>query len=336
MIIISDCVKNNLDEGCIKLASSLSKRLKKCGAFLIAVNTDCQYADAAISANKFFSDRELYESIEAFSGNILYIPFASNTLGTAVRTWNLSRKTRKKVNVLFTMRWQMNFLTKALFRKASCNIITVSQDSYAYFKDQFPMLNVYNVKTGVDTNKFIPVEENEKTLLRKKYGIPTDKTVLLHVGHLKYGRNIDKFLSIDDKYHVVLVFSSITEKDEGLKKLLEEKHNVQIIEEYLPNVEEIYQASDIYVFPIVEENNSIDIPLSVLEAAACNLKLITTDYKEISFFKDAIGFTRVRNDQLDHLNTVLSEIENVEITGTRTIALEYSWDDAVRMISELI
>ena len=46
------------------------------------------------------------------------------------------------------------------------------------------------------------------------------------------------------------------------------------------NIEEVYALSDCYVFPTPPMNkiNSIEIPLSVLEAMACNLSVITTKF----------------------------------------------------------
>ena len=332
MIIVSDCIKDNLDEGCIKVASTLAKRLAAKGNKLVAVNCECSYADKSLNANKIYSNKELYSFISDNDGDILFIPFASNTLGTAVRTWNLSRKSGRRVLVLFALRWPMSIIKEIFLKLSGCSVLTLSQDSFFYFKKSLKGITVDNLKIGVDTERFVPVDDEKKMTLRAKYGLPQDKTIILHVGHLKHGRNVDVFLDLDEKYHGVLVFSSITEKDNELKRSLENKPNITIIESYCSNIEELYQLSDIYVFPVVDQNNNIDIPLSVLEAASCNIRIIATKNKEIAYFKDAPGLLRVDNGQLGELNSLINELLSIKEVKTRDIALEYDWNHGIGII----
>ena len=51
--------------------------------------------------------------------------------------------------------------------------------------------------------------------------------------------------------------------------------------------------SDIYIFPVFKVNASIDLPLSVLEARACGIPCICTDYGSLKFFlkNDNFGIT---------------------------------------------
>ena len=336
MVIISDCLRNNVDEGAIKLASTLSKKLKQIGAKIVAVNSECDFADVEVKANKTFSNKSLYDSIGDTTDGILYIPFASNTLGSAIRVFSLSRRTKSKVSVLFTISWEMGALTKLLLKASGCQIITISQDSNTYFKRAFPNLQIINIKTGVDCSRFCKVDAQKKKELRQKYKLPLDKTILLHVGHLKYGRNVDTFLNVDEKYYVVLVFSSVTEKERSLMKALESKDNIRIICDYVPNVEEIYQASDIYVFPVVEENNSIDIPLSVLEAASCNLSIVSTAYKEISFWDKRDGLYIVNDFNKELINQYVEAAMQFENIETDSIAKAYDWKNAVENLQSVI
>ena len=336
MVIISDCLRNNVDEGAIKLASTLSKKLKQIGAKIVAVNCECGFADVEIKANKFFLNEELYRFIRNNKDGILYIPFASNTLGSAIRVFFLSCMTKRKVSVLFTMRWEMNALTKLLFKVSGCQIITISQDSYEHFKKTLPGSKIVNIKTGVDSLRFCQVDDQKKKELRQKYDLPLDRTILLHVGHLKYGRNVDSFLNVSDKYYVVLVFSSVTEKDASLKKELENSGNIKVIYKYLPNVEEIYQASDIYVFPVVEENNSIDIPLSVLEAAGCNLSIVSTSYKEVSFWGRKNGLYLVEGFNKDLINQYIDTAMQCKHIETSSIAKDYDWKKAVEKLTSIV
>ncbi len=336
MIIVSDSLKDNLDEGCIKVASTTAKKLKKEQAFVVAVNCECNYADKSVRANKMYTDPDLYKAIEAGSGSILYIPFASNTLGSAIRTFFLSRKSKRQVNVLFALRWLMNLITKLFLKLSRCRIITLSQDSYDFYKREIPEISSFYVKTGVDTSKFCPVDIEKKESLKKKYGMPLDKTIVLHVGHLSHGRNIDVFLGLDDSVYSVLVFSSVTEQDSELKESLKARKNIRIVDEYVPNIEELYQAADIYVFPVVAENNSIDVPLSVLEAAGCNCRIVCTCYKEIAFFEETAGLIKAKNEEINDLMLLIQRAKEFTEVSTRRIAEEYDWSKGISELKAFI
>jgi glycosyltransferase involved in cell wall biosynthesis len=53
------------------------------------------------------------------------------------------------------------------------------------------------------------------------------------------------------------------------------RDGVKIIEEYLPNIQVVYQLADVYIFPTISRDYVIDIPLSAIEALACGTPVIT-------------------------------------------------------------
>jgi glycosyltransferase involved in cell wall biosynthesis len=115
-----------------------------------------------------------------------------------------------------------------------------------------------------------------------KYGLPTDKCIILHVGHINAERNLEALVQLQkDDNQVVIIGSSSTQdvsyKDERLKKSLMEQ-GLQIIDGYIKNIEELYQLSDVYVFPVLSERGCIGVPLSILEARACGLPVVATAF----------------------------------------------------------
>lgn len=56
MIVLSDCLTNKIDEGCLKVANSLTKRLKKADASTMVISFERKpdYSDIHMSLNKFF------------------------------------------------------------------------------------------------------------------------------------------------------------------------------------------------------------------------------------------------------------------------------------------
>ena len=88
-------------------------------------------------------------------------------------------------------------------------------------------------------------------------------------------------LQRQDGMQVLVVGSSAFGCDRQLVERLREQ-GIRVIDEYLPRVEEVYQLADCYAFPVQAEENAIEVPLSVLEAMACNLPVVATPYGGLS------------------------------------------------------
>lgn len=334
MIILSDCLAEKVDEGCLKVANSLTKRLKEYDPrnIVISYQRKPQRSDLHLQLNKLFLNWSLFSAIRKANTNVLYIPFSSNTRGSVARTFMLSLYARRRVDVLFALRFPMDRLTELLLRLSGARVIALSQESYRFYKERLGKA-VY-LKTGINTDKFVPAAEDKKKSLREKYAVAEGKKVLLHVGHLKYGRNIDKLLNVNSDYHVFLVVSSATEseKDTELRKRLQVRPNTTIIDDYLENIEEVYQMADVYLFPVQESENCIDIPLSVLEAAACDVPIVTTDYGELKAFRGQKGFCYITEFDGESLNEALDRMAGMKACGNREPVLAYDWNRSVERL----
>jgi len=145
---------------------------------------------------------------------------------------------------------------------------------------------------GVDKHTFKPIETSEKVEIRKSFSLPFNKKILFHAGHIRNNRNLEVLMDIQKKtdWQVVVAASSALEKDEPLFENLK-KNGVLVINRYIENIEKLYACSDAYIFPTLPsfglptEYNQIgviDMPLSVLEAMATNLPVITTKFPSLS------------------------------------------------------
>ena len=103
----------------------------------------------------------------------------------------------------------------------------------------------------------------------------------------------------------------------------------------MPNIEEIYQLSDAYFFPVVAHGNCIDVPLSCLEAAACNIPVVTTRYGEMSTFQGKEGFWFIDSFDREHLNQIVSTAIFAENSSSRESILEYDWNNAIEYFENL-
>ena len=332
MIVISDCLTEKLDEGCLKVANSLTWRLKKRfpNTRVVSYKRQSDRADINMDLNPLFVSNQLRKLLKKYNTSVLYIPFSSNTKACAVRVWVLTKMTKNKVQVIFTLRHPMDNLTKRILRNSGAEIITLSCDSYEFYKKEIGE-NVRYLKTGVDTEKFKPVSIEQKRKLREKYHVSPDKKVVLHVGHLRESRNVDKLLLADERYHVFLLLSSVTEneRDISLMEKFKNRSHTTIIDSYLENVEEIYQMSDVYLFPVQQQGGCIDLPLSVLEAASCNVPIVTTEYGELRVFTEEPGFLYLSAFDYEQLNKALDTMANLTYCNNRNAVLNYDWNHSI-------
>ena len=158
--------------------------------------------------------------------------------------------------------------------------------------------NTHILPNGVDVEKFLPVSDTKKKELRKKYGLQ-DKFTVLHVGHLNSSRDLDLFTNLSTENQVVVIASPYTEyqNDKTIIYRLRTSGCI-IIKESLRNIEEYYQLSDCYIFPVKTMAGSILCPLSILEAMSCDLPVVTTDLNGIeTLFSEGDGLLFARSDE---------------------------------------
>jgi len=195
-------------------------------------------------------------------------------------------------------------------------------------KDRFNNLGcrIKFLPNGADTEKFIPISQKDKEKLREKYGIDKEKFVILHVGHLIKVRNLQIFNRMQGgDNQVIIIVSSHRKMNSKLYESLKTSGCI-IWRGNFKNIEEIYALSDCYVFPVLE-GYSISMPLSVLEAMACNLPVITTKFEGLTtFFNEGEGLVFA-----EHEEELLSLIDYIKKGNTgvknRDKVLPYSWEN---------
>lgn len=336
MIILSDCLTEKMDEGCLKVANSLTQRMKARypETTVVSYKRKPVQSDIHLQLNKLFLNGSLVSLIRKKQEPVLYIPFASNTLASILRACILSLFGRQKIYVLFALRHPMNHLAMALLKYSHANVVVLSRKSYDYYKRIIGDKIIY-LRTGVDLQRFSRVDGETRERLRDKYAVDKNADVVLHVGHLHGGRNVQALCDIPEDKQVILVVSSVSEQDEELKRRLESRKNIRIIEEYLPDIQEMYQLADVYLFPVSKEENSIDVPLSVLEAAGCGLPVVTTRYGELCEFINKQGFY--------FMDTVIRECMNQQIDKAlmerlepHDLVLAYDWENSLHYLNDRI
>lgn len=185
--------------------------------------------------------------------------------------------------------------------------------------------------SGMDMEKFSPVQGASRLELRRKYGLKNDKFIVLHVGPVKPNRNLELLIPIQQQegVQVVIAGSTTVQADE---KMIQQLKNAGCIVwiRYFPNIEELFQLADCYIFPVMSEDGAVQVPLTVLEAAACNLPVVTTPFGGLP---DLVG----EREGLFYAQTPEEMLKAVEQCKNckaepRKWAVEYSWKKIVKRL----
>jgi len=192
------------------------------------------------------------------------------------------------------------------------------------------------VPPGIDIDRFRPVDTITRNALRADYGIAPSTRLIVHVGHLKRGRNVQALIPLHDPpdQRVLVVGSTSTEQDEALAAELRDR-GIQVITGFVPQIASIYQMADAYVFPVVAEDSAIDVPLSVLEAMACALPVVATRYGGLpALLPDGPGLRYV--DAQEQLPQALASVAPWPCSANRTLMEPWAWPRVAEKLVDLV
>lgn len=195
--------------------------------------------------------------------------------------------------------------------------------------------SAFFVPNGVDLLRFSPSSASQKLALRQEAGIPTGRRLLLHVGPIKYSRNVHWLTDLTSERSLLLILTRPTCEDDS--ELVENFVNrgAVVAKEFKPNVESIYQMADILVFPPTNPRSCVETPLSVLEAMSCNLPIVSTRFGALPIIGEGVAGLHFVSTREELVQTSLRlEIDGEEL-HTREAVTRYSWDRIADRISEI-
>jgi glycosyltransferase involved in cell wall biosynthesis len=189
---------------------------------------------------------------------------------------------------------------------------------------------------GVDLSKFEPIGEPHIRRLRDEFRVPADSFVVLHLASMQRARNLNVFKIIQQAEETQVIIVA-RENEVGSERLARELEDAGCLvwKKHFSNVEAIYNVADCYVFPTIEPKACIETPLSVLEAMACNLPIVTTRFGALpDVFNEGSGLVFV--DDVERMPSILGSIRNNGLkVDTRSLVAPYSWDGLAEGLVEI-
>jgi len=338
--IISEQLELPFDEGIKSFAHNLIRELSK-GDNVLAFSirgdeTDRRYIER-LGVNRTFLSYYLCRRIRNFDPMVIaYIPSPCATIWSLMRAKILKLYARKAKIVMIALQPRTySFVSGRLIPLLIPDLILVQSTGLS------KQLSTFGCRTGiipsgVDLERFCPTTEQRKLELRDKYGVDADKFVILHVGHINRKRNIQVLRELQgNSNEILIVASTCTNQEKSLVREFE-MAGIKVITDYLENIEEIYQLSDCYVFPVASETGSIEVPLSVLEAMACNLPVVTTRYGGLSAMFSSEDDGLFFLNKLENLPRDVEKVKQLDHYGTRRKVEPYSWREVAKITLEFL
>jgi glycosyltransferase involved in cell wall biosynthesis len=217
-----------------------------------------------------------------------YFPIGSLTRASAFRSSLWRGRARGAPMLLHAFQFPRGGLPGALTARAAVGRDGAVATPSAHLAEHVTRLGVrvFQIPPGVDCDWFRPPQLDERARSRVALGIQPAERVVLHVGHLQAGRNLGVLAELTNAGHVVmLVVSPRFPPDPSMAAELRAS-GVRLVTDKLPDIRMAYWAADSYVFPTIELNAAVGVPLSVLEALACGVPVVTTPFDGLP---DAIG-----------------------------------------------
>jgi glycosyltransferase involved in cell wall biosynthesis len=295
--LISEDLAAPLDEGVKKLAHELGRALSAHGdvvCYSVPRETRASEVARVSTADRLFLRGELIRSLERQDpAEIYYVPSPSATPATLLRSRSLARRLpAARIAVLAHQPRTYPFWFRPWIPRLAPDVVLVlSPESERRLRALG--LRTALVPAGVDPQRFVPAPPGDRENARRALALPAGGRLLLHVGHLSPYRNPSMLIRIarETDFTPVLVASTSTPEHPGVRRALEDA-GCLVLRRYFERIEDLYRLADLYLFPVHDAGGCIEFPLSVLEAMACGLPVLSRPFGGLPHFLPEDGGIR--------------------------------------------
>lgn len=160
---------------------------------------------------------------------------------------------------------------------------------------------IVSYKNGIDLSLFKPSTQEQRVSIRRKFNLPERDHLVLFVGRFVPKKGFKKLLQSESTDYTIVFVGG--EKPNNLK---ESKHLIFLGQLSQKEIAEVYRASDIFILPSKGEG----FPLSIQEAMASGLPIITTDDKGYEIY----------NFDRNKLLLIEPTVENIKLNINKLLA----------------
>lgn len=334
------------DEGIKKLTLSLAKAWRALGHEVLTLTTGApdwpEEQITAVDADRLLRSPALASHLAAFRPDaVVYVPTASLTLASGLRCRTLRRYASAAPVALFATQGRRHGRLVQLAARLARPDLCATQSAGTAEQARRLGWPALRLAPGVDLSLFHPASAQEKQAARRQFGLPEEGFIVVHAGHLNRSRGVADMAEIADIAAPVLASSTSTEQDPQLARELQAA-KVCVVTQFIPNIAALYHAADAYLFPVPPDPlapSSIDVPLSVLEAAACGLPIIARRFGALPELWASQPGVRFYDNTVE-LRKAVASLALDETAGspgrTRALAEGCSWEAvAVQLLDGL-
>jgi glycosyltransferase involved in cell wall biosynthesis len=335
VLIVCERLADRDDEGIRNVARALLLELRDRHDVLAFTQGDWTGEGRVqrVPMGRFFLNPTLLREAREFAPDVtVYVPWTSGTPPTFLRARILRYATKRPVLILLSQPYEMAWWAKAATRRLLPRLVVAMSDNVVRQLAQIGAETEF-VPAGVDLTRFRVPTPDDRERERARLGFRPQEQIVLHVGHLN-PRRVDagelRRLARQPGRRVVMVGSTSTPQDDALVASLR-GGGCTVMREYLPHIDRLYGAADVYLFPTRDQRSSIGVPLSVLEALACGIPVVSTRFEGLPRLFPATPFVRFASG-VEQLERALLEAPRAPDPDARKLVEDLDWRDMARRV----